>query len=239
MVQWTYISLIHKKEKNEYFKKEIKATMETKHSKVELLALVKKHNKTSEHKIQNVDKMKKQELHDVCVIHSLILTEDKGNKIMNLNNISKQILMQNVEIHFLKKKAQVPREVMNMKKKELIDYITLNDIVYYTSEMIEDEIKEIEKEKEQNDEEEYYKNVIIYNIIRYDNIDIEKITKSKEYVHDNNLNTNLENYQEYAKMLNEIYTSYEMFCKSTGKEYVKDELKTFPKILTKIRNVIE
>lgn len=126
-----------------------------------------------------------------------------------------------------------------MKKKDLIDYIILNNIVYYTSEMIEDEIKEIEKENKQQEEEEYYKNVIIYNIIRYDNIDIKKITKNKEYVEENNLDTNLENYQEYAKMLNEIYTSYEMFCKNTGKEYEKDELKTFPKLLTKIRNIIE
>jgi len=213
--------------------------MEAKYSKVELLALVKKHNKTSEHKIQNVDKMKKHELYDVCVIHSLVHTDEKGNKIMNLNNISKQILMQNVEIYFLKKKEQVPREVLNMKKKDLIDYITLNNIVYYTSEMIEDEIKQIEKENEKEKEEEYYKNIIIYNIIRYDNIDIKQINKSKEYVERNNLNTKLDNYQEYAKMLNDIYISFETFCKSTGTEYEKDELKTFPKILTKIRNVIE
>lgn len=84
--------------------------METKYSKVELLALVKKHNKTSEHKIQNVDKMKKQELYDICVIHSLISSDDKENKTMNLNNISKQILMQNVEIHFLKRKNKFPEK---------------------------------------------------------------------------------------------------------------------------------
>lgn len=214
--------------------------METKYSKVELLALVKKHNKTSENKIQNVDKMKKEELYDICIIHSLIPGGDnKGNKTMNLNNISKQILMQNIEIHFLKKKEQVPRDVLNMKKKDLIDYITLNNIVYYTTEMIENEIKEIEKEKIKEEEEEHYKNIIIYNIIRYDNIDINQITKSKEYVETHPLNESLENYQEYAKMLNEIYTSFEIFCKSTGKEYIKDDLKTFPKILTKIRNVIE
>ena len=137
-------------------------------SRVELLALIKNHNKNNAEKIKNVDKLKKEEILDICKKYGLLQGNDVKLEIVDLRNISKQDLIRDVEIWFMKQNKVVPHEVLHLKKKDLIDFMELNGIPHHTYELLESEIKRYEKEN-------MLKNIIIFNIMKYDNIDVDKI----------------------------------------------------------------
>lgn len=209
--------------------------METaKMNRIELLALIKTYNKTHDDKIKNVDKLKKEEIIELCQKYKLFDTAEQSAAAatIDLRNISKKDLMRDVEIYFLKQNKVVPQDIALMKKQELIDYMELNDIVHYTPELIEKEVREINHEN-------HLKNIITYNIMRYNNVDIIKLNESdiEEYIKENNLDTNLEHLHDYAVLLYNLHATYEGFCKSTGTEYVKDTIKSIPKMLEHLKNL--
>lgn len=200
-------------------------------SKVELLALIKQYNRNGVDKVMNVDKMKKAELLELCSRYSLI--NDKHTKVdvsdMNLKNIPITKLLQDVELFFLRQGKKVPQEVTKMKKRDLIDYMILNTIPHYTAEDLENEYNEYQR-KSRN------KNIVIYNIIRYDNVDVESIDDQnmEKYIDENNLDKNIDHFDAYTVFLLDLYNAYENFRKAKGDIVISDKMKSFPKILKKI-----
>ena len=112
-----------------------------------------------------------------------------------------------------------------MNKKDLIDFIELNNIKHYTPDIIKREIQLREKSK-------FYKNIIIYNIMRYDNVNVEEIEDHEKYVKENNLDTDIKHLQDYALLMKSLYDAYEIFCKKVGVKCNSEKLKSFPKIIS-------
>lgn len=204
--------------------------METKYSRVELLALLKVYNKTNDLKIQNVDKLKKDEIYNMCVVYSLLPKNQYIPNKIKLTHIPRSHLMENIEMHHLKQGTNVPIEVTKMKKKKLIEYIEFNNIKHYTPEDIKQEIEELQKDL-------YYENVILYNIIKYDNVDYQNISNKCDFVEKNNLDTDIRYYNEYSEFLDEVYQSYEKFCQKTGENPQNHKLKTFPKFVKILKDL--
>jgi len=74
-----------------------------KFSKIELLAYIKKFNKKNENKIINIDKLKKKELYDICLNYNLLsISHDNNDIVINYKNVSKDHILQNIELYFLK-----------------------------------------------------------------------------------------------------------------------------------------
>lgn len=205
--------------------------METKYSRIELLALLKIYNKTNDLKIQNVDKLKKDEIYNICVVYSLLPMNENIPKKINLTNIPRAHLMENIEMHHLKQDTNVPIEVTKMKKKELIEYIELNNIKHYTPEDIKQEIEELQNKR-------YYENVILYNIIKYDNVDYQNISNKSDFVVKNSLDSDIRYFQEYTEFLDEVYQSYERFCQKTGKNPPNHEIRTLPKFMKILKDLM-
>jgi hypothetical protein len=202
-----------------------------KFSKIELLAYIKKFNKKNENKIINIDKLKKKELYDICLNYNLLsISHDNNDIVINYKNVSKDHILQNIELYFLKQNLTMPSEFEKRTKKDLIDFVELNSVPHYTPDIIKKEIKEIEKK-------EFYKQVIIYNILRYDNIDVKQINDNETYVNENNLDTDLTHMKHYARLLKTIYEGYYTFCNDIGVKYKEDKFKSFPKIISILKSV--
>jgi hypothetical protein len=209
--------------------------MDNKYSRVELLALVKTYNKINNDKIQNSDKMKKQELLDVCKSMSLIQDTSKITVYnIDLRNLSKNSLIQDIALHFLKQAKEIPFDVNVMKKQDLIDYIELHNITHYTPELLEKEIKMYA-------DEDNAKKVIYYNMIRYDNVNIDDLCTERlvEYIQSNDLDQNMCHFNEYAKLLSTIYNAYDKFCNATSQKSCCDKIKSFPKIIQHLKKLTE
>lgn len=208
--------------------------MEETYQKIELLALIKSYNKRNSDKIKNVDKLKKTELIEICKKYGL-LSGNETEKIppIDLRNVKKKDLQRDVELFFLKQNKTVPLDIIQMQKKHLIDFMELNEVIHYTPDIIEREIKDIQKQN-------VLKNIIVYNIICYDNVDVEKIDNDKleEFITNNHLDTHIENFQNYCILLQELHTAYDKFCSSANKPIVKDKIKTFPKIIEKLQKIL-
>jgi len=174
--------------------------------------------------------LKKKELYDICLQYSLITSSKSLDNEINFNNVPKDHLIQNIEIHFLKKNKKIPREFIKMNKKELIDFIQLNNVQHYTPEMLKKEIKFYE-------EKDLYKRIIIYNIMKYDNIDTTNINNHEEFVKKNKLDTDLKFVNEYAILLKTLYDAFDTFCDSTGLEYDRNNKKSFPKIIELLKTI--
>lgn len=203
--------------------------------KVELLALVKSYNKLNHDKIQNADKMKKDQLFQLCRSYNIIdeLSNEKNNNSrVSLVHVSKSNLIKDIELHFLRKGSVLPPEVVKMKRKEIIEYMECNDILHYTQSMIEEETKRICLN-------ELHKNIIYYNIVRYDNVDVHKIDNDdlESFINNNNLDTDIANFKQYSILLQSIYMAYQTFCKETKKEYTEDKLKSFVKIVNRLDDI--
>ena len=202
------------------------------YSKLELLVLIKNHNKNNIEKIKNVDKLKKEELQIICKKYGL-LSDNNIIESIDLRNISKKDLLRDVEIWYMKQKKDIPQHIISLKKKELIDFMELNNIQHYTQEILESEIKKYEKQNK-------LKDIIIYNIMKYDNIDVSTIDNDnlERFIDDNKLDTDIKDIQQYAKLLHNLYVCYDEFCKSINKNYNSDKIKSFPKILQHIKDII-
>lgn len=196
-------------------------------SKVELLAMIKQYNKNHSDKIKNIDKMKKDEIMQICHKYDIVSTNDNDDKIkINLSNVTKKNLIQDIELFFLKKGKTFPKEIVSMKKNELIEYMEENEIEHYTQSMITEEIQKYNKQ-------EYQKNIIYYNIMCYDNVNIDEIDNDNlgQFINNNNLDENIDNFQATSIFLSKIYSSLEEFCKNTNNEYKPHKLKSFPKVM--------
>lgn len=200
------------------------------YSKVELLALIKKFNKKNENKIINIDKLKKKELYDICLKYNLISISQEEDVVINYKNVPKEHILQNIQIYFLKQNQSLPVEFTKKNKKELIEFVELNSVQHYTPDMIKREIK-------QRENDDFYKQVIIYNILRYDNVDVTKIQNEQEYVVENKLDTDLKHMKQYANLLKKLYDAYHTFCNDIGLEYDDDKMKSFPKVLAMLKSV--
>ena len=73
------------------------------YSKVELQAFIKKFNKKNKNKIINIDKLKKNELYDICAKYELVSGSPQQDVVFNLKTVTKEHLLQNIEIHFAKR----------------------------------------------------------------------------------------------------------------------------------------
>lgn len=209
--------------------------MDKKYSRVELIALIKTYNKNNHDKIQNSDKMKKHDLLNICKSMSLVNdTTIMKESSIDLRNLSKNSLMQDIALHFLKQAKEVPLEVNGMKKQELIDYIELHNITHYTPELLEKEIK-------MYTQEDNAKKVIYYNMIRYDNVNTEDLNTERlvEYIQTRGLDQDISNMNEYAKLLSTIYIAYDKFCSAISTEHQCDKIKSFPKIIQHLKKIIE
>jgi len=195
-------------------------------SKVELLAMIKQYNKNNSDKIKNIDKMKKEEIIQICHKYNIIPTNVDNDIKINLSNISKKHLLQDIELFFLKKGQPLPKEINQMKRNQLVEYMEENEIEHYTQSMI---IEEIQKYNKQNHD----KNVIYYNIMCYDNVNIDEIDNDNlgQFIKNNNLDENIDNLQATSIFLSKIYSSLEEFCKNTNNEYKPHKLKSFPKVI--------
>ncbi len=205
---------------------------EDKLSRIELLALIKIHNKLNNDKIKNIDKLKKEELLDICKKHGLLSGHNSIEKI-DLYNINKKHLLQDVEIWYMKQNKSIPLDVQQMKKKDLIDFMELNNIEHYTVDKIELEINKYNKLNNM-------RNIIIYNIIKYDNIDVNNIDNEdlESFIIEHNLDTNIKNMDQYAKLLHNLYVCCEEYCKSIQIPFEYDKIRTFPKIMKHLNNII-
>jgi hypothetical protein len=208
------------------------------YSKIELLALVKQHNKIEDNpKIKNVDKMKKDDILAVCKKYGILPVADECtcDIKVDLRNIKKADLLQDVEMHFLKQNKQVPADVLHMKKKMLIDYMELNGIQHYTQEILNKEVKEYQRRN-------ILKNKIIMHIMKYDDIDIlsipDDIDGLEEFVQ-KLPGDDLQLLPQYSLLLKTLYDAYDVFCKNTKTENDADKIKSFPKILNKLQNILE
>jgi hypothetical protein len=208
-------------------------------SKVELLALIKSYNKNHTDKIKNADKMNKAEIIEVCRNYAILPdhTSECTCIEVDLRSVKKYNLLQDVEMYFLKQDKCVPTNVLHMKKADLIAYMELNDIQHYTQELLENEVKMYRTQK-------LLKNIVVLNIIKYDNIDVTQIPASDNI---EELETfvkaldadDLDNLAAYSAMLKNIYDAYDTFCKATGKIATPDKIKSFPKILNKLQNILQ
>ncbi len=201
------------------------------YSKIELLALIKNHNKCNVEKIRNSDKLKKHQLYDVCKKYKIISDESQGDVETDedkLDNICKRDLLKDIEIYFLKQNKNVPMDIFKMRKKNLIEYMVLNGVIHYSKKLIEKEIRLFQ-----------LKNIIIYNIMRYDNVDVTKLDDDnlEEYIQKNNLDTDIICLQQYAVLLNTLYSAVDEFCKKTNANIEKDKIKSLPKILETLKYI--
>lgn len=202
-------------------------------SKKELLSFIKNYNNTNDLKILNCDKVKKKELYSICIKYNLLNQAQSHNEKIkiNLNNIPKTHLIENIGIHFLKQNISVPNEILKMKKKDLVNYIEQHNITHYTPRDLQNEIINIENENN-------ITNTILYNILLYDNLDYKNIEKTNKYIACNNLDTNIEFLNEYTDFIGELYESYEKFCIKINKiEKCNNNLKTFPKFISILQNL--
>lgn len=211
-------------------------------SKVELLAMIKAHNKVSNDKIKNADKMSKDDLHLVCKQYGILPKDDTdaadAEIKVDLRNVKKADLLQDVEIYFLKQNKKVPTDVMQMKKKALIEYMELNSIQHYTHELLEKEVKIYEKKN-------VLKNMIVLRIIKHDDIDVNSIPDDVDELEafvqglPQTVADDLGMLPHYSVLLKEIYDAYAKFCKMTGTDSEQDRIKSFPKILSKLQKICE
>jgi hypothetical protein len=204
-----------------------------KYSKVELLALIKAYNKRNCDKIKNVDKLKKNEIIGICKQYHIVPSVDTDIPCnTDLNYVSKADLKKDVEIYFLKCNKEVPANIFTMKKKELVEFMECNNIVHHTSDMLK-------QETEKYQHIQLMKTIIVYNIMKYDDIDVTEITADnlEKYVIDNDLDCNIEDLQQHSILLHTLYNAYEEFCKNTGRNADFDKIKSFPKILQKLQGL--
>jgi hypothetical protein len=201
------------------------------YSKIELLMLIKTYNKTHDDKIKNVDKMKKDELIEICEKYALSDDSQICTIRIDLRNVCKKDLMRDVQLYFMKKNQNIPQNVAQMRKHDLIDYMEVQGIKHYTPDILEKELEELHQYN-------MLKNVITYNIIRYDNVDIMQLDNDlNTYIIENKLDTNIDHMHAYALLLRNLLCAYELFCKDIGKEYEMDKIKSIPKILARIENI--
>jgi hypothetical protein len=208
-------------------------------SKVELLAFIKNYNRTTNEKIKNADKMNKSELFEVCKKYRIVVTEETTDAErdlieVDLRNVKKMYLLQDIEMYFLKQNKTIPTDVLQMKKSDLIAYMELNSIYHYTQELLEKEIKMYNKLK-------ILKNIVVLNIIKYD-IDVtqipDEITDLETFVKELDAD-DIHNLAAYSALLKTIYDAYDTFCKTTDTiDAQPDKIKSFPKILNKLQNIL-
>jgi len=200
------------------------------YSKVELLAFIKKFNKNNEDKIRNADKLKKEELYNICKHYSLIECNDsrQSNTISIFENLSKEIILQNIEIHLLKNNQPFLQSFTKMKKKDLLDYIVKNHIKHYTPSMIKQETIFYERQHK-------IKNILYYNAIRYGH-DIKDVDYDnfQEYIANNDLDTNIDHLCEYTELFERMYSAYDAFCKKMGADC---NIKSLPELVDKIHRM--
>jgi hypothetical protein len=201
--------------------------MPTSLCKIELLAMIKQHNKHNKDKIQNVDKMKKTEIVAICKKYN-IYSENIDTTISKicLSTVNKKHLLQDIELFFLQKGKTIPKEFSTMKKKQLIEYMEQQDIDHYTQQMIEEEIKKCNIYN-------HNKDIIYYNMICYNNVNISEIDDNdlESYIQNHNLKTNIVDLKQVSSLLSNIYSSISAFCEKTGETYVPDKFKSFPKVI--------
>lgn len=203
------------------------------YSKVELLALIKQYNKHNNDKIKNTDKMKKCDLLNICKKYGIIDVEKQQRIEVDLHNISKRDLQKDVQLYFLKNGSRQPPQIVHMNKNDLIDFMKINCIPHYDRKTIEETYNHLVRNED-------LKNIIVYNIIKYDNVDVSQIDNDnlEEYIANNDLDTNIEFLQQYSVLLHSLYEAYEQWCKSCSHIYEKDKIRSFPKILEKLKNIL-
>lgn len=204
-----------------------------KYSKVELLALVKVFNKQNDEKIKNTDKMKKNEILEICRKNNILPNVSSTEIKVALNTVSKTDLKKDIEIHFLKHGKPIPQDILNMKKRELIEYMEMHNIVHYTSDLIK-------QETEKYQHLQLMKTIVVYNIMKYDSIDVSLLTDDnlEKYIIDNDLDCDIEDIQQYSILLTKLYAAYEDFCKVKNLDVAADKIRSFPKILRKLNDIV-
>jgi hypothetical protein len=206
--------------------------MESKYSKVELLAFIKNYNKQNSDKIKNVDKLKKDELQDICVKYKIISTDCDNTILIDLRNVCKKDLLRDLELFYLKQNKRIPDNIRCMKKNDMIDFMELNGIQHYNIDALKAELEKYQKFNT-------LKNIVIYNIIKYDNIDINSLDNDKldEYIQSNNLDTNIEHLHAYSVLLHTLYNAVDKFCKDTSRPYEIDKIKSLPNIIQTLSSI--
>lgn len=203
------------------------------YSKVELLALVKTYNKQNDDKIKNADKLKKNEILDICKKYNIISSAAIKQTKIDLKNVSKCDLKKDLEIYFLKQGKQVPKDVVTMKKQEIIEFMELHDIMHHTQELLK-------QETEKYQHQQLMKTIVVYNIVKYDNVDIARIDDDniEAYIMDNDLDCNIEDLPQHSVLLHKLYSAYEEFCKNTKQNSShQDKIKSLPKIINKLHQI--
>ena len=180
--------------------------MPTSLCKIELLAMIKHYNKHNSDKIQNIDKMKKAEIVAICKKYNIISCENIDTTLpeISLSTVNKKHLLQDIELSFLQKGKTIPKEFSTLKKSELIEYMEQQDISHYTQEMIEEEIKKYNNYNHNRD-------IIYYNMICYDNVNISDIDDDdlESYIKNNNLKTDIADLQQVSALLSKhIYFNF-------------------------------
>jgi len=199
--------------------------------RLELLTAIKTYNKNNAEKIKNADKLKKEDLIKICDKYG-ITNKDHNSQynttLEDIHNVSKYYLIQDIDLYYHKKKLIIPPDIVKMKRADIINFMIHNNIPHYNKNMLTQEILQIENEDE-------YKKIITYNIIRY-NIEYDiDTTDKKAYIEKNKLDKDISHLDSYITFVNELYESYVKFSTSNPNiKFVKPKFKSIPNILLQI-----
>lgn len=207
--------------------------MTTKLSNIELIVLLKNYAKQEHIKIPNLQQKNKEELMKLCTAYKLLEQRDNNNVKINVENLSKKQMINDIEVFYLKQYKKIDN-LRKMKKNELINIIEENDIPHITEDELKKQITEMNNYNN-------YVMIIKYNYIKYDlfslkSIDFDNLTSNDllKFIKDNKLDTNCDetSFNNISQLLSNLILSYKSYCNNMNIEYIIEK-GTIPYILNK------
>lgn len=198
--------------------------MSSSYTSIELITLLYKYKKEKNIKLPKINKLKKSELIKLCNDFNLLgdgKEGDEDNKDIKYTNLTKKQMIDDISIYFYKQNKTI-ENINKMKKEELQEIIYQFNIPHITKDILKYEIEEYNKCSK-------YINIIKYNFIKYDNIDIKEIDfnkltsiELKEIIDNHKLidNEELNDDKEHLfNFINDIINNYKTYCIKTNKTF--------------------
>jgi hypothetical protein len=210
--------------------------MENKYTNIELIAILTKFKKDKKIKIANIQKMKKEELINLCKKHELFNNElHNENNNITIENLSKKQMRQDIEIFFIKQNKTIDN-IEKIPKKGLIEIMEENNIPHLTEE-------QLVKEYEYNTKINQLKDIIKYNYIKFGviniaeyNFDEMNIEELENFIKINNLITDISDYYYINELSNNLISVYSQYCRNINKN-IDINKRNIPYLLEKIKSI--
>lgn len=202
----------------------------------ELHVELKRYFKENNFKIKNLNKMNKLELTDLY--NKYIKNED----IIPNNLLTKENILKNIELYYLKQNKLLPKSFNAMKKEKLIKYMEDNNIPNISKELIIKETIFYDK---------YYKlyNIYLLNKIKYNNVSknidfeslntLETLETFEKFIIEGDLDTNISELNQIIILNKIIINVYDLYCKITGRENKSFNNISLPEILCLLLDEID